>query len=111
MRDAYTNWRTASDGDLDGTETTGPINLGQAPIGGHPVVVHIPEQAADADTLDITWTESATSGGSYREFQKTRPQASFRPAPSAWETRMTTPVSRPMPITSMAMWGENEMAR
>lgn len=74
MRDVLNQWRTSSDGNLTATETTAGIELGQAPIGGFPVVVHVPDQFADADTLDITWEESATLAGTYREFQKTRPR-------------------------------------
>lgn len=74
MRDVMTNWRTVADGDLDATETLTAIELGQAPIGGWPVSVQVPEQDDGADTLDVTWEESATQGGTYREFQKSRPQ-------------------------------------
>lgn len=74
MRDVFTNWRTQADGALDGTETLDPIKIGQAPIGGYPVVVHIPEQDDGGDTLTITWEESATQGGTYRQFHTTRPQ-------------------------------------
>jgi len=74
MRDAYTNWRTAEDGDLEATETSSAIKIGPAPVVGHGVAITVPEQAADADTLDITFTESATESGTYREFAKVRPQ-------------------------------------
>lgn len=74
MRDALNQWRTQADGDLEATETLDPINLGQAPIGGFPVVVHVPDQDASGDTLDVTWEESATEGGTYREFAKSRPR-------------------------------------
>ncbi|MFA7296259.1 MAG: hypothetical protein WC211_03610 [Dehalococcoidia bacterium] len=74
MRDTYTNWRVIADGDLTATETAAGIEIGQAPIEGFPVVVHIPEQDDAADTLDITWEESDALAGTYREFQKTRPR-------------------------------------
>lgn len=74
MRDALNEWRNASAGDLEATETLAAIEIGQAPIGGFPVVVHVPAQDASGDTLDITWEESATQGGTYREIQKTRPR-------------------------------------
>jgi len=68
MKDAYTNWREIADGNLTATETSAAIELGPAPMGGHPVAIHIPEQNAAGDTLDITFTQSATSGGSYATF-------------------------------------------
>lgn len=74
MRDVLVEWRTQADGDLDATETTSGIEVGQAPIAGWPVVVHVPEQDDAADTLDITWEESDAIAGTYREIQKTRPR-------------------------------------
>ena len=68
MKDAYTNWREIADGNLTATETSAAIELGPAPMGGHAVMVTIPERNANADTLDITFTQSATLGGSYATF-------------------------------------------
>lgn len=68
MKDEYTTWRAIADGNLTATETSAAIELGAAPIGGHKVAIHIPEANADADTLDITFTQSATLGGSYATF-------------------------------------------
>lgn len=77
MRDAFTNWRTADDGDLEATETLSGIRVGQAPLGGWPVIIHVPAQDDAADTLDITWEEAPDNdgvAGTYREIVKTRPQ-------------------------------------
>jgi len=65
MKDSYTNWRELADGNLAATETSPAVELGAAPIAGHDVVVHVPAQNANGDTLDITFTQSATLGGSY----------------------------------------------
>ena len=68
MKDAYTNWREIADGNLTATETSAAIEIGPAPIVGHDVAITIPEANAAADTLIITFTESATFGGSYATF-------------------------------------------
>src|SRR5690606_14312707 len=71
--DVFTNWRTEADGALSTTYTSSYIRVGQAPIGGWPVVVHIPDQDADADTLTITWEESANGSTGERRFHTTQP--------------------------------------
>ena len=68
MKDAYTDWRTVADGNLTATETSPAIELGPAPMGGFPVQINIPEANADADTLNITFTQSATLTGVYATF-------------------------------------------
>ena len=68
MKDAYTNWRELADGNLTATETSAAIELGAAPMGGHRVQLTVPERNANGDTLDLTFTQSATLGGSYATF-------------------------------------------
>lgn len=68
MKDALTNWREIVDGNLTATETSAAIELGAAPIVGHDVAITIPAYNAVGDTLIITFTESATLGGSYATF-------------------------------------------
>lgn len=68
MKDAYTNFREIADGNLTATETSPAIELGPAPLEGHNVVVHVPESNANGDTLNITFTQSATQGGAYTTF-------------------------------------------
>ena len=73
MKDAYTNWRELADGNLTATETSAAIEIGAAPMGGHDVQLTVPERNANGDTLDRTFTQSATLGGSYALVQ-TYPQ-------------------------------------
>ena len=68
MHDTYTDWRAIADGNLTATETSAAIELGPAPIAGHDVAINVPARNADADTLVITFTQSATLGGSYATF-------------------------------------------
>jgi hypothetical protein len=73
VKDLYTNWRELDDGNLTATETSAAVKVGNGGQIGHTLQVTVPARNADADTLDITFTESATSGGSYALF-KTMPQ-------------------------------------
>lgn len=79
MRDTFTNWRTQDAGALTQTETTAGVKVGQAPIAGWPVVIHVPEQDADADTLTITWQESADNS-TWRTFASTQPVVTGAPS-------------------------------
>lgn len=69
MKDSYTNWRELEDGSLSATETCPAIELGPAPMAGFPVQLTVPTRNANGDTLDVTFTQSATLGGSYATFQ------------------------------------------
>lgn len=73
MRDIFTNFRTASDGDLTATETTAGVYLGAAPLVGTPVAIGIPEMDDDADSLTITFEESAELAGTYRAIDTLQP--------------------------------------
>lgn len=68
MKDAFTNWRTASDGDLEVTEPTAAIQIGAAGMVGHKGFIHVPEGDGDAPTLNITIEQSATEDGTYTTF-------------------------------------------
>lgn len=69
MKDATNIWRDVDDVDLEATEgsITG-IDVGPAGKHGHPAQVIVPAIDAEADTLIVTWQESATVGGQYRTF-------------------------------------------
>ncbi|MCR4339420.1 MAG: hypothetical protein NUW01_05980 [Gemmatimonadaceae bacterium] len=73
MKDSYSNWRTSEDGSLTATETTDAMEIGAAPTHGFGVAIHVPAQDASGDSLTITFTESATQGGTYREFAAAHP--------------------------------------
>ena len=73
MRDIFANFRTASDGDLTATETTAGVYLGAAPLVGTPVAIGIPEMDNDADSLTITFEESAELAGTYRAIDTLQP--------------------------------------
>lgn len=63
MRDIFLNFRSQSDGDLTGTETTAYVYVGAAAPKGTPVVIEVPEQDAAGDTLTITFREATDSVG------------------------------------------------
>lgn len=74
MRDIYTELRTLSDGDLTATETTAGMYIGQAPVsGGVPISITVPAMDNDADTLTITFEESASLAGTYRAIATVQP--------------------------------------
>lgn len=74
MRDIFTNLRSASDGDLEATETTPGGYFGAAPVaGGIPFVIGVPEMDDDADTLTITFQESESLNGTYRLIDTVQP--------------------------------------
>lgn len=74
MRDIYTNLREQSDGDLTATETTAGAYVGAANVaGGTPFVLAVPEMDNDADTLTVTFEESAELAGTYRAIATVQP--------------------------------------
>jgi len=97
MKDIYTNWRTSADGSLTATETTAAIEIGAAPTHGHGVAVHVPAQNNAADTLDITFEESDTEGGTFRRFADVRPQVTGSGAAAA-------PIDLPLRIYPTRPW-------
>ncbi len=74
MRDIYTELRSLTDGDLEATETTTGMYIGQANVaGGVPISINVPEQDASADTLTITFEESESLAGTYRQIATAEP--------------------------------------
>ena len=91
MRDIFANFRTASDGDLTATETTAGVYLGAAPLVGTPVAIGIPEMDDDADSLTITFEESAELAGTYRAIDTLQPiidDAERSPVPTTRHIRI-----------------------